>query len=409
MSYRWFYILLANAALLGANVWLFVDKPVPEVVYVATSNVELPAFKVGPLKDFGISSVESFHFPLMDPLPSKEELLQSQLIQTQSTVIKKTDDIKKEQQKRVLQSRQLSLLQQKNVRLKRQLSFVEKDLKKHQMLLEDKQQEIRRLEKAEKSFPIYETEITRVKNTIDSKPDLIKPKIQSVGMGKESLNDEIEMKKFSGSMEFGFAYEQDNQVTRALNGRLILDYDEVDKYNINSDVEFEFENEDGDMSTEKYRWQLQSDYNLDPTNLVYARSDISRSKFSSYEREDVFTVGYGRIFFNTDRHKFNIEIGPGYRFAVPNVGEDAVSIDEFIARTRLNYERVVTESLQVAIDTVLETGRGNSVHSVNFKAQNRIYQELYLIFNFDYKFTQNVPIDTVNQEVSSGLSLLYAF
>lgn len=409
MSYRWFYILLANAALLGANVWLFVDKPVPEVVYVATSNVELPAFKVGPLKDFGISSVESFHFPLMDPLPSKEELLQSQLIQTQSTVIKKTDDIKKEQQKRVLQSRQLSLLQQKNVRLKRQLSFVEKDLKKHQVLLEDKQQEIRRLEKAEKSFPIYETEITRVKNTIDSKPDLIKPKIQSVGMGKESLNDEIEMKKFSGSMEFGFAYEQDNQVTRALNGRLILDYDEVDKYNINSDVEFEFENEDGDMSTEKYRWQLQSDYNLDPTNLVYARSDISRSKFSSYEREDVFTVGYGRIFFNTDRHKFNIEIGPGYRFAVPNVGEDAVSIDEFIARTRLNYERVVTESLQVAIDTVLETGRGNSVHSVNFKAQNRIYQELYLIFNFDYKFTQNVPIDTVNQEVSSGLSLLYAF
>jgi len=409
VSYRWFYFLLANIALLGVNAWLFVDKPAPEIVYVPTSNVELPVFKVGPLKDFGISSVESFHFPLMEPLPSKEQLLQSQLSQAQTTVIKKTDDIKRAQQQHVQQSRQLSVLNKKNIRLQQRLVFLEKNLEKHQALLAEKKKKIVLLEEAKNSLPIYETEITRVKNSIDSQPDLIKPRIQSTGVDKESPPDKIEIDKFSGSMEFGFAYEQDNQVTRALKGRLILDYDEVDEYNINSDLKFEFENEDGDMSTEKYRWQLQSDYNLDPTNLVYARSDISRSKFSSYEREDVFTVGYGRIFFNTDRHKFNIEIGPGYRFAVPNVGEDAVSIDEFIARTRLNYERVVTDSLQIAIDTVIETGRGNSVHSVNFKAQNRIYQELYLIFNFDYKFTQNVPIDTVNQEVSSGLSLLYAF
>ena len=116
--------------------------------------------------------------------------------------------------------------------------------------------------------------------------------------------------------------------------------------------------------TEKYRWQLQSDYNLDPTNLIYARSDINRSQFSSYEQEDIFTVGYGRILYNTNKQKFNIEIGPGYRFAIPNDGEDAVSVDEFIVRTKLNYERVLTDSLQVTTDAVLEAGHENSVYSI---------------------------------------------
>ena len=163
------------------------------------------------------------------------------------------------------------------------------------------------------------------------------------------------------------------------------------------------------MSTGKYRWQLQSDYNLDATNLVYARSDIGRSKFSSYDKEQIFTVGYGRIFFNNPKHKFNIEIGPGYRFAVPNLGEEAVSIDEFIARTRVNYERVINENLQLTMDSVLETGHSNSVYGMSFKAQHCIYQQLYLTFELEYKFTQNVPVDTVNEEASSGLSLLYAF
>ena len=52
-------------------------------------------------------------------------------------------------------------------------------------------------------------------------------------------------------MEFGFLYEQDNQVITTMNGRLILDYDMADKYNINSDLEFEFENEDGETTYRK--------------------------------------------------------------------------------------------------------------------------------------------------------------
>ena len=416
MSSRWLYILLANVAVLTANIWLFVDKPTAAVV---ESQVTPPrSFNLEnkePQK--GISSTDGFYFLLHDPLAPQVEDLQPQLSQAQATISKQNNALKNSQQKNKKQLGKLAKLKRKNEKLQREVFALEGELLNREERLVSSADKIELLEEQRKidNQQRFKTDIDLVKKSIDHQPDLVKVKtskktpIQSSEIAKQPQADELETERFSGSVEFGFTYEQDNQVTKAIKGRLILDYDEADKYNINSDLDFEFEDEDGETSTEKYRWQLQSDYNLDPSNLVFARSDINRSQFSSYEQEDIFTVGYGRIFFNTEKHKFNAEIGPGYRFAVPNIGEDAVSIDEFIVRTRLNYERIITDSLQVKIDTVLEAGHSNSVYTMNFKAQNRIYQELYLIFEFEYKFTENVPPDTVNEEVSSGLSLLYAF
>lgn len=390
------------------------DKPLPSAVQPIITT---PASVESKSPDKGISSMEGFYFLLNDPLEGKKEDLQPQLSQAQKTITQKNSAIKRAQQEKQKQATEIASLQDKNNKLQRHIFTLENERIETEERLVSSHRQIEQLEAQQRvaSNSRFKNDIDLVKKSIDSQPDLIKVKssksssMQSSELEKQALTDEIETDRFSGSVEFGFTYEQDNQVTKAIKGRLILDYDEVDQYNINSDLDFEFENEDGETSTEKYRWQLQSDYNLDPANLVYARSDISRSQFSSYEQEDVFTVGYGRIFFNTEKHKFNAEIGPGYRFAVPNAGEEEVSVDEFIVRTRLNYERIITDSLQVKIDTVIEAGHSNSVYSMNFKAQNRIYQELYLIFDFEYKYTENVPPDTVNEEVVSGLSLLYAF
>lgn len=273
--------------------------------------------------------------------------------------------------------------------------------------------------------------INRIKTSIDQQPDLLKNKKKSTN--KDAISDaefidiavennaiktdivdsneeEVEMvEPFTGAVEFGFNFDRDNQLTKSAEGRLILDYDIVNKYNINSDVKFEFENEDSDDTKNKFRWQLQGNYNLDATNLAFLRSDIQRAKFASYEQEDTFSVGYGHIFFNENNHKFNTEVGPGYKLAVPNDGEEEISIDEFIVRTRLNYERIISENLQVTLEGILELGKANSVYETEFRAQNRIYQQLYLIFDVNYKYNQNVPDGNENEELSTGLNLQYAF
>lgn len=438
MNSRWFYILLANVAVLTANIWLFTDKTEPEVITIEPVAQLSPEPSVAPSVDFSAQpspvplqvslpfdpiykqdkqfyASDRFQFPLMEPLPTREEKLVSQLQRAKTKISNKDNAITKEQQKNRQQLKQLATLKQRNTLLQAELLALESELADREALVSTQKKKIEKLQQKSKAPSIFKNDIEMVKKAIDAPPDLFKQKntetevASSTDLSEEELLNEVEIDRFSGSVEFGFSYEQDNQVTRAINGRLILDYDEPDKYNINSDLDFEFEDEDRKKSTEKLRWQLQSDYNLSPINFIFARSDISRSRFASYEREDIFTVGYGQIFFNNKTHKFNIEAGPGYRLAKPNVGKNAVSVDEFIIRTRLNYERVLSESLQVLVDTTLEAGLENTVYNLSFKAQNRIYQELYLIFNFDFKYNQNVPIDTVNDEVSTGLSLLYAF
>jgi len=403
-------ILFVNIALFSASIWSFADKS-----KAITTNAPLveslpPLLQVGPLNNIDTLATERFHFPRVAPFPSKAQYLQLQLTRTQQSLDKKHVEAKIAQ-KRAL--RQQASLQEEQRALRWKLSQLNRELDTHKKLIVLQNKQIERLQVNEQPLFITQTEVDRVRESIDNQPNLIKSKESKLAtkllVAEPPFIELLQAGEFSGSMEFGYSYEQDNQIIKGIDGRLILDYDLHEQYNINSDLDFEFEDEDGDMTTGKYRWQLQSDYNLDATNLVYARSDISRSKFSSYDKEQIFTVGYGRIFFNNPKHKLNIEVGPGYRFAVPNLGEEAVSIDEFIARTRVNYERVINENLQVKMDSVLETGHSNSVYGVGFKAQKRIYQQLYLTFEFEYKFTQNVPVDTVNDETSSGLSLLYAF
>jgi len=399
--------LFINIALLSANIWSFTDKP--KIITENATPVESlpPLLQVGPLSN---TASKEFYFPLIAPFPSQQQYLQLQLRRTQDALNRKIIEVGRAERTALRQ--QKSLHNDKRA-LHRQLSLLNAELEGRDRIIAQQQQKIALLQGSKPAQFVTQTEVERVKESIDSQPNLIKnkePKLAAKSLlAEKPLIDVLQEGEFSGSMEFGYSYEQDNQITKGIDGRLILDYDLHERYNINSDLDFEFEDEDGDMTTGKYRWQLQSDYNLDATNLVYARSDISRSKFSSYDKEQIFTVGYGRIFFNNPKHKFNIEVGPGYRFAVPNLGEEAVSVDELIVRTRVNYERVINENLRVKMDSVLETGHSNSVYGVGFQAQKRIYQQLYLTFEFEYKFTQNVPVDTVNDETSSGLNLLYAF
>lgn len=318
-------------------------------------------------------------------------------------------------EKLALLTTQLAALQEDNKRLAAQLNNLDSELLEKEGYISALKKNNRELKRAqEEHSQLLASEADLLKTNIQRQPDLLKTKPPADIVEETEQIDQVVLASepegdLSGAVEFGFSYAQDNQVTRAMNGRLILNYAVPDLYTLNSNLKFELEEEDDEMATEKYRWQLQGDYYLDPRNSIFARSDLQRSQFASYDKEDVYTLGYGRIVFALPRHKFNIEIGPGYRMAVPNVGEDAVSADEFIVRGLANYERILSESLQVKMGAVMEVGRENSTYGVTFKAQNKIYRELYLIFNFEYEYTENVPVDTLNQEVTSGLTLMYAF
>ncbi len=436
------YILIINLLVLGVNIGLYMTPQAITSTTEVTIGANAGATNIqadGALgnavdrtinSDAGVAGAKPNSSANTTLSTKKEAIELAQQLKQQSA-----EKLKQQQQQT-----QLAYLLAENQRLIDKISTLDNQVNIQESYLVESQQKEKQLKALLKKerlqhASLLSSPINRIKTSIDQQPDLLKNKKAGQGSIEENnaiadqdfidiaiennsiktdivdSNEEIiELPdRFSGAVEFGFKYEQDNQITQNLRGRLILDYNEVDQYNINSDIEFKSESEDSEETAQKLRWQLQGNYNLDPMNLVFVRSDIKRSKFASYEQEDIFTVGYGHIFFNENNHKFNTEFGPGYKFAEPNADEDAVSINEFILRTRLNYERIVSESLQVSLQGVFEVGHSNSVYGVEFKAQNRIYQQLYLIFDVDYKYNQNVPENTENKEVSTGFNIQYAF
>lgn len=349
-----------------------------------------------------------------------------------SVQIKVSDDDKKmlivESQEKQLNSQSklneeqgklIASLRQENEQLQQQIALLESTVEKQAVYIKDHE---RSLHSAQEKMRLLASNSEQTKETINKLPDMmrlkVKPEKPSVNLSAPVQIEEekkpesaLSLAKVSGAVEFGFKYEQNNATTKHLEGSLSLDYEEPDKYMLENELDFEFENEDDENNTEKYRWQLQGDYNLDPNDLLFLRSDISRSKYASYSKEDVYTLGYGRVVFNDNKHKLNIEVGPGYRFVSPNLDEDedAISIDELILRTRFNYQRIISENLQFKMDTAFEIGAENSIYETTLKAQHRIYQSLFLVFDFDYQYTKLVPVDTAKDEITSGMKLLYAF
>ena len=436
-----FYILAINLIVLSVNAWLFI-QPIENIADIAiptdivnndkdnvaavipdkTAQSTLPDATKVAAENKALTKAKTDAQIEIASLKEALALEQAKLTQLQQDQQQnKTQFISLSTENQNLIDKLSTLDNQVNI----QESYLAESLKREEALTVALQKQ--KLQQAS----LLSSPINRIKTSIDQQPDLLKNKQKSTN--KDAISDaefidiavennaiktdivdsneeEAEMvEPFTGAVEFGFNFDRDNQLTKSAEGRLILDYDIVDKYNINSDVKFEFENEDSEDTKNKFRWQLQGNYNLDTTNLAFIRSDIQRAKFASYEQEDTFSVGYGHIFFNQNNHKFNTEIGPGYKLAVPNDGEEEISIDEFIIRTRLNYERIISENLQVTLEGTLELGKANSVYESRFRAQNRIYQQLYLIFDVNYKFNQNVPDGNENEELSTGLNLQYAF
>ncbi len=435
---------MVNLVVFSANAWFFME---PEGPIAKESPVTIEDEKTNK-NEINNKDLEDEKPLTMDDILlnlTAEETLA--VIKSQTDAQQKIETLKAQlqaelkkttqrQQAQELQEAKLATLEEENQRLADKVSTLDnqvniqeshlaESLKREKQLNDALQKELL------KHASLLSSPIDQIKTSIDQKSDLLKTKKTS--QGRNGISDAefidvavqtnniqtdvvdgneeaiLEEKHFSGAVEFGFNYEQENELTKSAEGRLILDYNVVDQYNINNDIKFEFEDEEDEETENEWRWQLQGNYNLDPVNLIFLRSDIQRSQSASYGKEDTFTTGYGHIFFNENNHKFNTEFGPGYKLAEPNDGEDEVSFNEFIIRTKLNYERIVTESLQVTLGSVFELGHKNSVYEVEFKAQNRIYQELYLIFDINYKYNQNVPEESENDELSTGFNLQYAF
>ena len=415
MGYLLIAFSLASAVFVSATV--FLNPQSDEVLPTEEVTTPIDSEKTPPK----LVNKKEIEDPTSKFTPNKVQPIEFKSTETKSLENKNTA-----QEKQIAeQNRLINHLHQQNQQLAHKNSQLAQQNKIAMQQLTDKDADIASINKAHQQELALQpqkknTDVEDMKSRIETQPDLItsktkkEPKLEEVNISNGGESSSKDKKpslwdNFSGLTEFGFSYEKDNKTKQGLEGRLMLDYTKKEKYRLNSDFEFEFEDEDDVETKNKSRWQFQADYNLDPISTVFGRADLNNSRHSSYNKEYTFAIGYGHTLIDNKSHFLLAEIGPAYRSAKPNSGKTVVTVNEALVRLRVQYNYIFTDNLEFKFDSTTEIGNENNIYTSIIQAQNKIYRELYLVFEFEYKYTENVPDDTVNDEYTSGLKLLYAF
>lgn len=218
------------------------------------------------------------------------------------------------------------------------------------------------------------------------------------------------LEPWQSSIEFGWNLDKSNKTTQALNSVLIVDYDADEAFNGHLEYSFDYASDDGEAFIQKSRLQLQGDYAFSKQDYAFVRTDLKRHKFASYAKEFTYTTGYGRTFIDKKRQKLSFEIGPGFRYAKPQENAtDTVRKEEAIVRSVLKFQHFFTDRLKFYIDASVETGNKNTVTLFDSKLENKIVNDLSLVFNFSHSYTKHVPDGAVKEELSNKINIRYLF
>jgi putative salt-induced outer membrane protein len=229
-----------------------------------------------------------------------------------------------------------------------------------------------------------------------------------------NAEEKEEEKALSGEGEIGLLINTGNTETESVNVKLGLTYEKnhllgeaalAVKYSSEKT-----ENSDGieedTVSDEKYSYAAKIGYKFNEANYVFFNADFEDDRFSGYDYQTTYSIGYGRKLINNDKMKLDIEIGPGYRYDKLEGGETE---EDPIFRGEAKFEYKLTDASTFQQDLTVVTGEDNTnIKSVTaLKAQ--IVGALSMKASYTVDNNTDVPDDTEKTDTETSLTLVYDF
>ncbi len=215
---------------------------------------------------------------------------------------------------------------------------------------------------------------------------------------------------FKAEVETGFQLNTGNTESTSFNGRTKLVYD-TSNARQEGTLKAYFASDSEKTTSEKYDLQLQSNYKLNG-GYVYGRGDFTWDQFGSYT--EIFTVssGYGFDAISDDDTKLSLEVGPGYRYNLPQENDeqpDPIAEKDLILRLAAKFEQRIHEYTSLTADITTEVGDNNNTVSLDMSYKNTIFLNWAFKVGFNIKYTEIVPVGTKQTDTISTFNLLYTF
>ena len=234
-----------------------------------------------------------------------------------------------------------------------------------------------------------------------------------------------EAKNFTGSGEVGLLMTSGNSETDSINAKVGLKYEkdhflgEINMAALYSSEKTEIDGKKEDkVSAEKYNYSAKIGYKFNEANYIFINGDYEDDRFSGYDYRTTFSVGYGRKVIASDTIKFNIEIGPGYRYDRTNgyweneetkKHFDEKTEDEIILRGYLMFNYKFSDAVSFQQDLTVVTGADNTNTKSVSALKSQIIGALSMKASFTIDNNTDVPNNTEKTDTETALTLVYDF
>ena len=163
---------------------------------------------------------------------------------------------------------------------------------------------------------------------------------------------------------------------------------------------------DGDATTAQ-RWEVRGQTQYDFTKKAYwfGAGRYEDDRFSAYNYQASLTGGLGYKIIDTDKTKFWVQGGVGYRYSeLLDTGE---TVDGVIFRGDLGYEHQLTATTKVVERFLVETGSDNTFLQNDLGLEVTITGALGLRVGYQVRHNTDVPDGTKKTDTLSTLGLQY--
>lgn len=210
---------------------------------------------------------------------------------------------------------------------------------------------------------------------------------------------------FQVEAEFGYVVVAGNSETRTINGSFHAERDsrkhkhKVDFSGLNSST-------DEENDAEQYYSEIELGKKLNEVDLVIAKMKYEADRFSSYEYQSSFSMGFRKRLYENMEHWLDVSAGPGFRRSKIRDGEGE---DGFIVSFELDYQYPFNETAKFNEEVDVEVGADNastrSVSSIGIKIAERLSLKLGLTT----RFNSRKPADAESADKTSSMTLIYSF
>lgn len=226
-----------------------------------------------------------------------------------------------------------------------------------------------------------------------------------LAISASSSADDATLNVWQGDVEAGLILSEGNTSAKTIKTGAKAAY-EATKWRHSGTFESLTAEQDDESTAEKYFAEAKSGYKFTEADYLFGYINYSDDRFTAFDYQASASVGYGRLIIDTPNHRWDAEIGPGYR--VTEYDEN-YNEEETITHIGSTYAWIISDTARFEQTLLVESGNENTVTRAKSALITKINSAFSMKLGYTLTYNEEVPQETRHADKETSVSLLYSF